>query len=152
MKRKSSMIWIGLSVLCLSGCATKLEKQAVVDDGSPNFKCQCGEKECPPGHVDIATRAYPWPCPCTNCPNKTPIPVSMVLIEESPVSSFSPEMQKIIERDRGRYIGNAMGMIAELDGTNSVMMFSATSGQLLKWIPLQDFKEIFVDKTKPEYK
>ena len=74
--------------------------------------------------------------------------------------------RKIKARDGTNYLGTYMGMIAEWDGyTNQitfdghpkkppyqgVMMFSATSGELLKWISYEDFKAIFVDKTRPEY-
>lgn len=60
------------------------------------------------------------------------------------------------KRDGTNFIGVYMGMIAEWDGNTSrhpqgVQMFSATSGQLLKWISYEDFRDIFVLKTKPEY-
>ena len=74
---------------------------------------------------------------------------------------------KIKARDGTNYLGTYMGMIAELDGQTKhydavknvmygnfpqgVMMFSATSGEMLKWIPYEDFKAIFVDRTRPEY-
>lgn len=86
---------------------------------------------------------------------------------------------KVQKRDGTNFLGVYMGMIAELDGSTSVyrlytkedgtpdfsrdghmvpnmkpegvMMFSATSGQLLKWISYQDFQDIFVLKIKPEY-
>jgi hypothetical protein len=74
---------------------------------------------------------------------------------------------KCQKRDGANFLGVYMGMIAELDGVTKhydaknnrmygsfpqgVMMFSAASGECLKWISFDDFKAIFVDKTKPEY-
>jgi hypothetical protein len=88
-------------------------------------------------------------------------------------------VEKIRKRDGTNFLGVYMGMIAEWDGWTSryhpptnylgglrfadegwmesnafpqgVMMFSATSGQLLKWISAEDFTNIFVLKTQPEY-
>jgi len=34
---------------------------------------------------------------------------------------------------------------------HSVQMFSATSGEMLKWISYKDFNDIFVLKNRPEY-
>lgn len=61
------------------------------------------------------------------------------------------DLARIQKRDGTNFIGVYLGMIAEHDGKGSVQMFSATSGQLLKWISYEDFKAIFVDKTKSEY-
>lgn len=83
------------------------------------------------------------------------------------------------KRDGTNFIGVYMGMIAEWDGSTSVFvpetdangqpvyggnghmvpnmkpqgvqMFSATSGEMLKWIPYEDFRDIFVLKIKSEY-
>jgi hypothetical protein len=55
------------------------------------------------------------------------------------------------KRDGTNCIGVYLGMIAEHDGKGAVMMYSATSGELLKWITYSDFRDIFVLKTKPEY-
>ena len=79
----------------------------------------------------------------------------------------TPLALKVKARDGTNYLGVYMGMIAEWDGQTKhydaqnnrmygdfpqgVMMFSATSGELLKWIPYEDFKSIFVDRSKPEY-
>jgi hypothetical protein len=54
-------------------------------------------------------------------------------------------------RDGTNYIGVYLGMIAEHDGHGAVYMYSATSGQCLKYIPYQDFVDIFVTRVKPEY-
>lgn len=58
---------------------------------------------------------------------------------------------KIQKRDGTNFVGVYQGMIAEHDGASNVMMFSATSGEWLKALSYQDFKEIFILKTKPEY-
>lgn len=57
------------------------------------------------------------------------------------------------------YIGGPTGLSFADQGwmesnahPQGVMMFSATSGELLKWISYEDFRDIFVLKTKPEYK
>jgi hypothetical protein len=76
--------------------------------------------------------------------------------------------RKIKARDGTNYLGTYLGMIAEWDGQTKhydaqnnrmygnfpqqVMMFSATSGELLKWIPYSNFLAIFVDRTQPEYR
>jgi hypothetical protein len=56
------------------------------------------------------------------------------------------------------YIGGPTGLSFADEGwmeTNAhpqgVMMFSATTGQLLKWISYEDFRDIFVLKVKREY-
>lgn len=74
--------------------------------------------------------------------------------------------QKIQKRDGTNFLWQFMGMIAELDGwTNKVnfqgvpkqppyqgvMMFSATSGQLLRWISYDEFEAVYVRKTRKEY-
>lgn len=80
---------------------------------------------------------------------------------------LTPLAEKVRKRDGTNYLGVYMGMIAEWDGwTNEfnfqgtkkpgplyqgIMMFSAASGECLKWISYQDFFEIFVSKTRPEY-
>ncbi len=77
-----------------------------------------------------------------------------------------PLADKVAKRDGTNFLGVYMGMIAEWDGSTSVwdgtnmvigrkpmgvQMFSATSGQLLKWISAEDFTNIFVLKNRPEY-
>src|SRR6185369_1882425 len=47
-------------------------------------------------------------------------------------------VEGIKKRDGDKYIGIYSGMIVEKDGTN-VMMFSATSGELLKSITAEEF-------------
>jgi hypothetical protein len=59
--------------------------------------------------------------------------------------------EAIQRRDGTNYIGVYLGMIAEHDGQGRVMMYSDTSGEWLKWISYQDFLDIFINKTKPEY-
>ncbi len=56
------------------------------------------------------------------------------------------------------YIGGVSGLEFADEGwmeTNAhpqgVMMFSATSGELLKWISAESFTNIFILKTQPEY-
>ena len=56
------------------------------------------------------------------------------------------------------YIGGVSGLEFADEGwiepnahPQGVMMFSATSGELLKWISYEDFRDIFVLKLKPEY-
>lgn len=82
-------------------------------------------------------------------------------------TEMTPLAVKVQKRDGTNFLGVYLGMIAEWDGwTNEfnfngerkpgppfqgVMMFSATSGELLKWISAQDFTNIFVLKTQPEY-
>jgi hypothetical protein len=96
--------------------------------------------------------------------------------DDAPLSALA---EKVRKRDGANYLGVYMGMIAEWDGSTSVyqlhtnkdgtadysrdgymipnkkpmgvMMFSATSGEWLKWISAEDFTNIFVLKTKPEY-
>jgi len=62
-----------------------------------------------------------------------------------------PLAQKIAKRDGTNYIGVYLGMIAEHDRKGGVAMFSATSGEMLRWISYDEFKAVYVDKTKPEY-
>jgi hypothetical protein len=85
----------------------------------------------------------------------------------------------IHNRDGTNFIGQYLGMIAEWDGSTSVykpkvdakgspifgetgtmvpnmkpqgvMMFSATSGELLRWISYEEFRQVYVLKTRPEY-
>lgn len=69
-----------------------------------------------------------------------------------PTASLSPDMQRIVERDSEIYLGVYLGMIAERNRKDGgVMMFSATSGELLRWISYQEFWDVYVNKTKPEY-
>lgn len=109
---------------------------------------------------------YSW----VNWPTNVPATAS------EPLTDLAVKIQK---RDGTNFIGQYMGMIAEWDGSTSVykpatdskgnpifggtgtmipnakpqgiMMFSATSGELLKWISYEDFRDIFVLKIKPEY-
>jgi hypothetical protein len=84
----------------------------------------------------------------------------------APAAPEYPLAEKIAKRDGTNYLGVYLGMIAELDGSTAVwdgqkmvsgkkplgvMMFSATTGQLLRWISCDEFKAVYVDKTKPEY-
>ena len=78
-----------------------------------------------------------------------------------PETKTKPLAEKIAKRDGTNYLGVYMGMIAEWDGwktnytgsvtSQGVMMFSATSGELLKWISAEDFTNIFILKNRPEY-
>ena len=67
---------------------------------------------------------------------------------ESEMTTLALKIQK---RDGTNFIGVYQGMIAEHDGKGSVMMFSVSSGEALKYIPYQDFRDIFVLKTRAEY-
>lgn len=63
---------------------------------------------------------------------------------------------KIAARDTTNFWGVYLGMITEPSlgkggKVDSVMMFSALSGECLKWIPLSDFTNIFILKNRPEY-
>lgn len=85
----------------------------------------------------------------------------------APTNGETDLSRAVRKRDGTNYLGTFVGMIAEQDGCTKhynaasntmygnfpqgVMMFSATSGEMLKWIPRQDFIDIFVNKTKPEY-
>jgi hypothetical protein len=60
-------------------------------------------------------------------------------------------IEKVKKRDGTNYIGVFMGMIAEHDGKGSVSLSSATSGELLRWIPYSEFNDVYVLKIKPEY-
>lgn len=60
-------------------------------------------------------------------------------------------LAKVLKRDGTNVLGVYLGMIAERLPDGSVQMFSATSGELLKWIDYSNFNAIFVLKTKPEY-
>lgn len=68
-----------------------------------------------------------------------------------PKTELPPLAAMAQKRDGTNYIGVYLGMIAEHDGRGGVMMYSATSGECLKYIPFQDFEDSFVTKTKPEY-
>jgi len=48
-------------------------------------------------------------------------------------------------------IGTYSGMVAKPDGRGGIQMFSASSGQLLRWISFADFEAVYVNKTQPEY-
>lgn len=82
--------------------------------------------------------------PGTNLPN---------YMSQSVGTPQYPLYDKIKVRDGTNCLGLYEGMIAERSGwaDGSVEMFSATSGECLKWIPATDFTNIFVTKTKPEY-
>src|SRR5438132_256235 len=67
-------------------------------------------------------------------------------------ASEYPLAAKIAQRDGTNYIGVYLGMIAEHDGRGGVMMYSATSGEWLRWISLAEFRDVYVLKTKPEYR
>jgi len=58
---------------------------------------------------------------------------------------------KVVKRDGNAVLGVYLGMIAERVPGNSVMMFSATSGECLRWISYDEFKAVYVDKTRKEY-
>ena len=109
-------------------------------------------------------------------------PDSSLKKARSASESLTPLSIKIQRRDTTNFLGQYMGMIAELDGCTSryhpptnyiggptglqfadegwmetnaipegVMMFSATSGEWLKWISFEEFNAIFVEETRPEY-
>ena len=49
------------------------------------------------------------------------------------------------------YLGTYEGMTAWNDGKQGVVMYSAISGEMLKWISYKDFEDIFVLRIRPEY-
>lgn len=76
------------------------------------------------------------------------------------VSTGYPLADKIAKRDGTNFLGVYLGMIAlRYDGviwpstniSHSVYMYSATSGQLLRFISQEEFQAVYVLKTKPEY-
>ena len=86
-------------------------------------------------------------------PDDPAVTEDVAWIKPSPIgTNETPLALQIKARDGTNYLGVYMGMIAEnVKQDGSVMMFSATSGELLKWIPRQDFEDIFVKRIKPEY-
>lgn len=51
-----------------------------------------------------------------------------------------------------KFLGAYLGMNAWGDSMGNVAMYSASSGEFQKYISAQDFTNIFVLKTQPEYK
>lgn len=49
------------------------------------------------------------------------------------------------------YLGVHLGMIAVRDKVGSVQLYSATSGQLLRWISYAEFRDVYILKIRPEY-
>lgn len=112
--------------------------------------------------------------------SKGPPSINWAMIHDTSSSYINSNLvAKVQARDGTNYLGVYLGMVAELDGSTSVyvpetnaqgnavycgkgrmvpnskpqgvMMFSASSGEMLKWISYEDFRDIFVLKTKPEY-
>lgn len=71
--------------------------------------------------------------------------------EQIKATNVTSLAEQIRQRDGTNYIGVYLGMIAEHDGKGNVAMFSATSGQCLKWISYKEFEDIFILKNRPEY-
>ena len=53
--------------------------------------------------------------------------------------------------DGTNYLGVYLGMIAERQRDGSVAMVSANYGTVLRWISYDEFKAVYVAKTRPEY-
>lgn len=79
-------------------------------------------------------------------------PTAQYIIKDTPDSYLDNALvSKVKTRDGTNFIGVYLGMIAEHDGKGGVYMASATSGEVLRWIGYDEFKAVYVDKSKPEY-
>jgi hypothetical protein len=92
-----------------------------------------------------------------------PIPAPVKVNQSSawpfPVKDTNPGyidtnlVNKVYQAHGTNVLGIYLGMMA-LRGTgkdDSVQMFSATSGGMLRWISYEEFQAVYVLKTKPEY-
>lgn len=77
--------------------------------------------------------------------------------KSEPLSALADKIQN---RDGTKFLGQYLGMIAELNVgaiwpstniTKSVWMYSATSGELLRVISYDEFRQVYVLKIRPEY-
>src|SRR6266478_2820791 len=62
-------------------------------------------------------------------------------LSSTPAAIEYPLAEKVAKRDGTNYIGVFLGMIAEHDGRGGVQMFSATSGECLRWISYREFQD-----------